>query len=192
MSHTLEILMYQTGQIFLIPMLVAIAVLFLYSFYALGAFCVQGWQRRSGTISFDKPRGFPLVAWAREHTNASADDLDVKAHKLLELPRIATRVAPMLGLVATMIPMGPALKGLSDGNLAQVSDNLTVAFSAVILALIAAAITYWIVSVQRRWMAEELAWLGTQTSAGAKLKPATASPAAITPIEPAIKVEAAA
>jgi biopolymer transport protein ExbB/TolQ len=73
----------------------------------------------------------------------------------------------MLGLVATMIPMGPALKGLSDGNLAQVSDNLTVAFSAVILALIAAAITYWIVSVRRRWLAEELAWLSANVSTGA-------------------------
>ncbi|QEL64318.1 hypothetical protein OTERR_08420 [Oryzomicrobium terrae] len=52
----------------------------------------------------------------------------------------------MLGLMAsplaTMIPMGPALKSLSDGNLAQVSENLTVAFSAVILALIAASITH--------------------------------------------------
>jgi biopolymer transport protein ExbB/TolQ len=110
-------------------------------------------------MSFDETRGFPLVAWARERLVVSADDLDVMAHKLLELPRVATRVAPMLGLVATMIPMGPALKALSDGNLAQVSDDLTVAFSAVILALIAAAITYWIVSVRRRWLAEELAWL---------------------------------
>ena len=31
-----------------------------------------------------------------------------------------------------------------------------VAFSAVILALIAASITYWIVNVRRRWLAEEL------------------------------------
>lgn len=159
MSQTLEILMYQTGQVFLIPTLVAIVFLFFYSFYALGVFAVQWWQRRRGAISFDATRGYPLVAWARESAGASADDLDVMAHKLLELPRVATRVAPMLGLVATMIPMGPALKGLSDGNLVQVSDNLTVAFSAVILALIAAAITYWIVSVRRRWLAEELAWL---------------------------------
>jgi hypothetical protein len=41
----------------------------------------------------------------------------------------------MLGLVATMIPMGPALKSLSDGNLAQVSQSLMVAFSAVIPGL---------------------------------------------------------
>ena len=50
----------------------------------------------------------------------------------------------------------PALKSLSDGNLAKVSDNLTVAFSAVILALIAASITYWVTNVRRRWLAEEL------------------------------------
>jgi biopolymer transport protein ExbB/TolQ len=159
MSQLLEILMYQTGQVFLIPTLAVIALLFLYAFYALGAFAVQWWQRRQSAMSFDRTRGYPLVAWARDRKRISDDDLDVMAHKLLELPRVATRVAPMLGLVATMIPMGPALKGLSDGNLAQVSDNLTVAFSAVILALIAASITYWIVSVKRRWLAEELAWL---------------------------------
>lgn len=162
MSHPLEVLMYQAGQVFLIPTLAVVALLFFYSFYALGAFAVQWWQRRRSPMSFDDPRGYPLVAWVRDQVKINNDDLDVKAHKLLELPRIATRVAPMLGLVATMIPMGPALKGLSDGNLAQVSDNLVVAFSAVILALIAASITYWIVSVQRGWLAEELAWLNAQ------------------------------
>jgi biopolymer transport protein ExbB/TolQ len=160
-----ETLMYQTSQIFLMPTLAVIALLFLYAFYALGAFVMQWWQRRRAAISFDELRGFPLVAWARTRPSCSEEDLDVTAHKLLELPRIATRVAPMLGLVATMIPMGPALKGLSDGNLAQVSNSLTVAFSAVILALIAAAITYWIVSVRRRWLAEELAWLLSQRAA---------------------------
>jgi biopolymer transport protein ExbB/TolQ len=159
MSQTLEVLMYQTGQVFLIPTLVAIALLFFYAFFALGAFAMQWWQRRQRAISFEETRGYPLVAWAKGRAAIAADDLDVMAHKLLELPRVATRVAPMLGLVGTMIPMGPALKGLSDGNLAQVSNNLTVAFSAVILALIAAAVTFWIVSVRRRWLAEELAWL---------------------------------
>lgn len=112
-------------------------------------------------------RGRHLLSWARVQPQATADELDVKAHQLLELPRIATRVAPMLGLIATMIPMGPALKGLSDGNLGQVSDNLAVAFAAVILALIAAAITFWVVSVQRRWLAEDLVWLQRQAVSAA-------------------------
>jgi biopolymer transport protein ExbB/TolQ len=162
----LESIMYETGQVFLIPILIVIALLFLYAFYALGAFIVQWWQRRHHIAPTCEARGFPLVAWAQAKSVTSENDLDVRAHKLLEIPRIATRVAPLLGLVATMIPMGPALKGLSDGNLAQVSDSLTVAFSSVILALIAAAITYWIVSVRRRWLAEELAWLLAQREAG--------------------------
>ena len=161
MSHVLESLMYQVGQVFLIPTLVAISVLFLYALYALGAFAMAYSQRRGQAIdgASHRQRSFELLRWAHANPDASQDDLDVAAHKLLEVPRIVTRVTPMLGLVATMIPMGPALKGLSDGNLASVSENLAIAFSAVILALIAAAITYWIVSVKRRWLAEELAWL---------------------------------
>jgi biopolymer transport protein ExbB/TolQ len=161
MSHLLESLMYQASQVFLFPTLVAIALLFVYAFFLLGVFAMQWWQRRAG-MEAAVTRGHHLLAWAQARPGASADELDVKAHQLLELPRIATRVAPMLGLIATMIPMGPALKGLSDGNLGQVSDNLAVAFAAVILALIAAAITFWVVSVQRRWLAEELVWLQRQ------------------------------
>ena len=161
MSHLLESLMYEASQVFLFPTLVVITVLFVYAFFLLGAFATQWWQRRAG-MRAATTRGHHLLTWAKAQPGASADELDVKAHQLLELPRIATRVAPMLGLIATMIPMGPALKGLSNGNLGQVSDNLAVAFAAVILALIAAAITFWVVSVQRRWLAEELVWLQRQ------------------------------
>jgi biopolymer transport protein ExbB/TolQ len=40
--------------------------------------------------------------------------------------------------------------------LSDVAHGLMIAFSAVILALIAASITFWIVSVRRRWYAQEL------------------------------------
>ncbi|MDA0190807.1 MAG: MotA/TolQ/ExbB proton channel family protein [Proteobacteria bacterium] len=149
MSSLVENTMYEISQIFLLPTLVLIAILFLYAFWTLGEFAVLAWLRRTGG-------GRPLLDRFRDSPELSADELDVLAHKQLEHPRIASRVTPMLGLVATMIPMGPALKSLSDGNLAKVSDNLTVAFSAVILALIAASITYWVVNVRRRWLAEEM------------------------------------
>jgi biopolymer transport protein ExbB/TolQ len=44
--------------------------------------------------------------------------------------------------------------------MAEVARGLTVAFSAVILALLAAAITYTIAQVRRRWYASELLALG--------------------------------
>lgn len=152
MSQTLETLMYQTSQVFLMPTLAVIAIFFLYSFYALGAFAVQWWQRRRGDA-----RGFELLTAKRSDPTLSVIDLEAMAVKRLEVSRLVSRVAPMLGLVATMIPMGPALKGLADGQLQEVSANLMVAFSAVIIALIAASLTYWTVNVRRRWYATELA-----------------------------------
>ncbi len=158
MSHFVELSMYQLSQLFLLPTLILIAALFLYAFWVLGEFLLLAWYRRQG-------KGQPLLAEFRRNSALTVDELDVLAHKVLENPRIASRVTPMLGLVATMIPMGPALKSLSDGNLAEVSNNLTVAFSAVILALIAASITYWVVNVRRRWLAEELVAIELQRSA---------------------------
>lgn len=159
MQMMMESWMYQIGQVFLLPTLALIGALFLYGFYAVGRFAVQWWQRRSGG-------GRQLLVWWQANRQVSDDELDLRAHKLMETCRIATRVTPMLGLVATMIPMGPALKSLSDGNLAQVSQSLTVAFSAVILALIAASMTYWVVNVQRRWLAEELLEIAAERGDG--------------------------
>jgi biopolymer transport protein ExbB/TolQ len=149
MPNLVELTMYQISQLFLLPTLALIAGLFLYAFWVLGEFVLLAIYRRQG-------KGRLLVTQFRQNSRLTADELDLLAHKELENPRIASRVTPMLGLVATMIPMGPALKSLSDGNLAKVSDNLTIAFSAVILALIAASITYWVVNVRRRWLAEEM------------------------------------
>ena len=149
MPNLVELTMYQISQIFLLPTLALIAGLFLYAFWVLGEFALLAFYRKRGG-------GRRLLDDFRKQPTLSVDQLDLLAHKALENPRIASRVTPMLGLVATMIPMGPALKSLSDGNLAKVSDNLTIAFSAVILALIAASITYWVVNVRRRWLAEEM------------------------------------
>lgn len=152
MGNVIETTLYGISQLFLIPVLLAVIAVFLYAFYALGAFLWQALQRRRSD-----PRGFELLAAARADTTLSVIDLEALAVKRLEASRLVSRVAPMLGLVATMIPMGPALKGLADGQLQEVSANLMVAFSAVIIALIAASLTYWTVNVRRRWYATELA-----------------------------------
>ena len=151
MNQAIEGLMYAASQLFLIPVLLAIGVLFLHAFHALGAFLWQARQRRVGLAA-----GFELIGARRQDPGLRIVDLEALALARLEFARIATRVAPMLGLAATMIPMGPALKALGDGELGDVSRSLMVAFSAVILALIAAALGYWVVSVRRRWYASDL------------------------------------
>lgn len=152
MGSIIENSMYGISQLFLIPVLLAVTGVFFYAFYALGAFFWQALQRRR-----NDPRGFELLAAARADATLGVIDLEALAVKRLEISRLVSRVAPMLGLVATMIPMGPALKGLTDGQLQEVSANLMVAFSAVTISLIAASLTYWTVNVRRRWYATELA-----------------------------------
>ena len=181
--QTLENLMYQLSDFFLAPVLLLLVILFLYSLYALGGFACQTWQRRQysdnyatvihgNTDNSKTIKGYPLTALVlsnlskKRNLKVSAsthhpspltkDRLDVAALKELEAVRTVSRLAPMLGLIATMVPMGPALKSLADGNVQGISDNLIVAFSAVIFGLVIASITFWIASIQKRWLATEL------------------------------------
>ena len=163
----LEHLMYQLSGWFMPPVLVAIAILFLFSLFALGEFSAQWWQRRRNEedyhraakgngVTASRLSGYSLMVRATRNTSITMDELDVIALKELEVLRIATRIAPMLGLIATMIPMAPALKALGDGNVQGISENLVIAFSAVIFGMVIASITFWLASVKKRWLAVEL------------------------------------
>jgi hypothetical protein len=168
-QFNLEELMYQVSGLFLFPVLVIIAALFLYAFFDLGIFATQYFQRRANRTRYDQAIasisnsgsdngvvGYPLFSLFASKDNISRTDLEIFALRRLEKSRIVTRVAPMLGLVATMVPMGPALKALADGNIQGISENLVIAFSAVIFGLVTASITFWISAVSKRWMAAEL------------------------------------
>lgn len=163
----LEQLMYQLSGWFMAPVLVVISVLFIYSLYAFGGFSTQWWQRRQNLPNYQhavrgkmpKPQklgGYALMTHYCQQPDTSMDELDIMALKDLEVLRITTRIAPMLGLIATMIPMAPALKALGNGNVQGISENLIIAFSAVIFGMVIASITFWLAAVKKRWLAVEL------------------------------------
>jgi len=169
MIYQLEQAMYQLSELFMAPVLILISFLFIYSLFATGQYVMQSIQRRQNKQQFylllntelgeNKQLnlvGYPLAQLANSYPKVSKDQLDVNALILLEGVRNVSRLAPMLGLIATMIPMGPALKNLANGNIQGISENLIVAFSAVIFGLVIASITFWIASVKKRWLAEEL------------------------------------
>ncbi len=169
MIRTIEELMYQLSDFFMAPVLILLVLMFIYSLFALGQFFSQSLQRRRHRSSYrqslqyalgqapqKRMPGYPLANMAQEYPAVTKDQLDVAALEDMEGVRTASRLAPMLGLIATMVPMGPALKSLADGNVQGISENLIVAFSAVIFGLVIASITFWIASVKRRWLASEL------------------------------------
>ncbi|MGO1540196.1 MAG: MotA/TolQ/ExbB proton channel family protein [Luteimonas sp.] len=145
----IEDFLYQLSGWFLAPVLAIIVFLFLYACYALGAFLVEAVQRRGQGRSHALERH-----WRRG--DAALEDLDLWILGRLEPLRIGSRTAPMLGLVATMIPMGPALVGLSDGRMDEVARHVGVAFAAVIVSLLAASAIYSVLVVRRRWLLQDL------------------------------------
>lgn len=166
--YAIEELMYRVSDIFLAPVLISLLVLFAYSLFALGSFFAKTWQRKHNAVQYKNAQeeltsvgGYDLFnfyaqAIKAKAKNLSFDDLEVFALKKLEIVRLVTRISPMLGLIATMIPMGPALKSLADGNIQGISDNLVIAFSSVIFGLVVATITFWVATVEKRWLAVEL------------------------------------
>ena len=62
----------------------------------------------------------------------------------------------MLGLMGTLIPMGPALVGLAAGDLASMAYNMQVAFATTVVGLLVAAIGVATLQVRQRWYAREI------------------------------------
>lgn len=151
MIDTIDLTLYSLGQLLLLPVFLVVLALFVYAFFSAGALAWQAWQRYNKL-----QQGFELIAHWRIASELSDEELELLAYRRLEVSRIGARVAPMLGLVATMVPMGPALRALGNGQLADMSDSLAQAFSAVIIALIAASLIYVVHNVRRRWYLDEL------------------------------------
>jgi len=155
MISSIEFFMYRISDLLLAPVLLAILFVFFFGFYSVGQVAVQAWQRR--TYSADQAgQGFLIHQYQKRVKTNDFDELELFAFKQLEFLKLVTKVAPMLGLIATMIPMGPALKSLADGNIQGISENLSIAFAAVIFALAAASLTFITVSIKKRWLAQDL------------------------------------
>ena len=148
--HHIETLLHELSRWFLTPVLALIVLLFLYAIYTVGGFCVEFLQRRHT----DGAR--PLHRLRERQPGCELADLELHVVRELEGLRLATRTAPLLGLVATMIPLGPALAGVASGQMQTVGQQVGVAFAAVIVALLAASICYAILIVRRRWRLGEL------------------------------------
>lgn len=149
--NAIETFLYEISKFFLTPVLALLCLMFAYALFSLGQTLIDLAARAR------RPHGLrPLHRHWQHHAHLGLDGLQLHVLKQLEAQRIVSRVAPMLGLVATMIPMGPALVAVAAGNTKGMAENLVVAFAAVIVALLAAAITFVVQTVRKRWLLEEL------------------------------------
>lgn len=146
-EHPIENLLFDLAQCFQWPILILVLIAFCYSVMKLGSFAVESARRAMA----------PERTWVLSHDHTqSVESMELVILRELEGLRLCSRISPMLGLIATMIPLGPALVAVSSGHSENLSVSLGASFAAVIVALVAASITFLIYTVRRRWLLGEL------------------------------------
>ena len=74
-----------------------------------------------------------------------------KTMSALQKTDIITRIGPTLGLMGTLIPMGPGLAALGAGDINTLASSLTVAFNTTIVGIGSGALCYVIGKIRSGW-----------------------------------------
>lgn len=83
-------------------------------------------------------------------------DYEILADKDLGKSKLLTKLGPMLGLMGTLIPMGPALVGLATGDVGAMAHNMQVAFATTVIGVFVGAIGFITQQVKQRWYADDM------------------------------------
>ncbi len=97
--------------------------------------------------------------WGLNHIPAGHERVMFEhiARRRIERADILTRVSPMLGLMGTLIPLGPGLAGLGQGDLSILTTAVTVAFDTTVLGLLTGIVGFVLGRFRRRWYDEMIA-----------------------------------
>ena len=90
------------------------------------------------------------------HVQRLLADFEIAADKDLAISKTLTKMGPVLGLMGTLIPMGPALVGLSTGDIASMAYNMQVAFATTVVGLFSSAIGFITQQVKQRWYLQDM------------------------------------
>jgi biopolymer transport protein ExbB/TolQ len=175
--------LYEVSSALLLPVMLAVLALFLLVLLMLGGLMREALDRRQVRAALRQALELLshepqlLAAWhalaqapsgvLRRLTRSSPhlpDNAtlayllaDVETEVTLRLGRLAflARVGPMLGLLGTLIPFGPALAGLSSGDVQELSANLVTAFATTVVGLLCGSLAFGISLVRRGWYARD-------------------------------------
>lgn len=91
------------------------------------------------------------------HCTKNLSMFELDADKDLASSKTLAKMGPVLGLMGTLIPMGPALVGLSTGDIASMAYNMQVAFATTVVGLATGAIGFITLQIKQRWYLKDMA-----------------------------------
>lgn len=117
------------------------------------------------------------------HTDFVIRQMQLTWQRRLDTLRGLVKLGPSLGLMGTLIPLGPALVGLAVGDIQTMSNNLVIAFSTTVLGLFVGMLAGYLVSLRKHWYADDAALIDFVAERlqghGSPLHFSTADPASI-------------
>ncbi len=90
------------------------------------------------------------------HYQKTLNDFEIMCQKELASSQTLAKLGPILGLMGTLIPMGPALVGLASGDIASMATNMQVAFATTVIGLLIGAVGFIILQIKRRWYSADI------------------------------------
>lgn len=129
---------------------------------------------------FTQTAGQLLATASPAVRNRLLSDYEVTADAELGKYKVLVKFGPILGLMGTLIPMGPALAGLSTGDIASMAYNMQVAFATTVLGLFSGAVGFILLQVKQRWFTSDLVYLDFLADLSAEKPAQAAQPAFLT------------
>lgn len=80
---------------------------------------------------------------------------------ILNLSNIIIRIGPVFGLLGTLIPLGPGILALGQGDTYTLSQSLLTAFDTTVLGLVSAAVCAVISIIRKKWYTSDMSILET-------------------------------
>lgn len=172
-------LMYWISTGLLIPVVVLLVIFFIRALILLGSFyssfkakleqnnviqnefdTINGENiiEKLNNISFKKTSLLSLYIDKLKKNSAShihcervINNFETACQKEMSLSQSLSKLGPILGLMGTLIPMGPALTGLASGDIASMASNMQVAFATTVIGLVIGAIGFITLQIKKRW-----------------------------------------
>ncbi|WJI09384.1 MotA/TolQ/ExbB proton channel family protein [Methanobacterium sp. CWC-01] len=191
--------MHTISQSLLYPVLIVLAIFFIYSLITVGMMLAEYYKRRKLHLDLKNVAGL-ILSLTRENISNEIttvlnnvqiseshkqvlvalsqtknvdpafreslalkmmEDETIMVAKKLEKTDIIAKISPAVGLMGTLIPLGPGLTALGAGDIQLLADHLMTAFDAAVLGMAAAAIAFTISKIRRRWYEEDISNLET-------------------------------
>lgn len=99
-----------------------------------------------GVLVGERIRGLQLL-----RRNGNIPLLEAYGRRRIERADILARVAPMLGLMGTLIPLGPGIAALSRGDFELLAGAVSIAFDTTVVGLAVGVVGFIIGRLRRRW-----------------------------------------